>query len=262
MTYKTNRARKKRDRRFRRRSTRRRRRRGGNNGHAAAKIQALFRGRRTRGQADWKRKSVKIKAERQRKALHKRRRKHTAKKANRAPPSNQGDTYTWYHPMYKPVRTRKTFSGGRRRRKNHSGGMFGFFKKDKNKNKRRQEKEEREEVQMRKRADQELKLQTAALAEEDYLASENQARISNMEKIALMRAAEQTSWEYAMTTPEYQTFLYETWKVNSERDFTREELLLVSSLLRYDPAGYKAIYQSNFRAPRGWVRSGQTWVVK
>ena len=247
MTHKTNRARKKRGRRrFRRCSTRRRRRRGGNNGHAATKIQALFRGRRTRGQADWKRKSAKIKAERQRKALRKRRKKHTAKKANRAPPSNQGDTYTWYHPMYKPVRTKKTFTGGRRRRKNHSGGMFGFFKKDKNKNQRRQEKEEREEKLMTERVDQRFKLRLAAAAEKDYLASQNEEGLPTIEKIAKMRVAARTAWDYFMTTPKYKTFLYETWKVNwGERPFTGEEFLLVQSLKRYDPVGYIAINQQN-----------------
>ena len=157
--------------------------------------------------------------------------------------------------------TRRTFNGGRRkthrrkkrrrrrRRKKHGGGLFDFLKGSKTrkeKARRRKEKEEQEETQMRKRTDQEFKLHLAAAAEKDYEASKKQEGLPNIERMAKMRAAARTAWEYFMTTPKYKTFLLETWKVNwGERPFTGEEFLLLQSLKRYDPVGYVAINQQN-----------------
>ena len=104
-------------------------------------------------------------------------------------------------------------------------------------------------------AEQRFKLRLAAAAEQDYLASTKQEGIPNIERMAKMRTAARTAWEYFMTTANYQKFLYETWKVNwSGRPPTDEEWSLIRSLKRYDPAGYKAIQQESPPAQQGGRR--------
>ena len=140
----------------------------------------------------------------------------------------------------------------RRNRRRRGAGIFDFFQDTKKKKQTRKEKEEREERNMDARAEQRFKLRLAVAAEEDYLASQNQAGIPNIERMVKMRTAARTAWEHFMTTRNYQKFLYETkWKVNwSGIPPTAEEWSLIRSLKRYDPAGYRAVQQRNFPYPR------------
>ena len=171
--------------------------------------------------------------------------------------------------------TRRTFTGGRkrsrkkrnhrphrRRRRRHrrrGAGILDFFKDTPKKKQTRKEKEEREERNKDAIAEQRFKLRLAAAAEQDYLASTKQEGIPNIERMAKMRTASRTAWEYFMTTADYQKFLYETWKVNwGGVPPTEEEMQLIRSLKRYDPAGYRAVQQRTPPAQQGGKRRRKT----
>ena len=171
--------------------------------------------------------------------------------------------------------TRRTFTGGRRRsrkKRNHrshrrrrrrhrrrGAGILDFFKDTPKKKQTRKEKEEREERNKDAIAEQRSKLRLAAAAEQDYLASTKQEGIPNIERMAKMRTAARTAWEYFMTTADYQKFLYETWKVNwGGVPPTEEEMGLIRSLKRYDPAGYRAVQQRTPPAQQGGKRRRKT----
>lgn len=142
-------------------------------------------------------------------------------------------------------------SARRRRRHIRGAGILDFFKDTKKKKQTRKEKEEREERNKDAIAEQRFKLRLAAAAEKDYLASTKQEGIPNIERMTKMRTAARTAWEHFMSTDKYQTFLYETWKVNwGNVPPTAEEIMLLRSLKRYDPAGYRAVQQRTFIAPR------------
>ena len=127
------------------------------------------------------------------------------------------------------------------------------------KQKLRKEKEEREERNKDAIAEQRSKLRLAAAAEQDYLASTKQEGIPNIERMAKMRTAARTAWEYFMTTADYQKFLYETWKVNwGGVPPTEEEMGLIRSLKRYDPVGYRAVQQRTPPAQQGGKRRRNT----
>jgi len=171
--------------------------------------------------------------------------------------------------------SRRTFTGGRRRsrkkrnRRSHrrrrrrhrrrGAGIFDFFKDTPKKKQTRKEKEEREERNKDAIAEQRFKLRLAAAAEQDYVASSKQEGIPNIERMAKMRTASRTAWEYFMTTANYQKFLYETWKVNwGGVPPTEEEMQLIRSLKRYDPAGYRAVQQRTPPAQQGGKRRRKT----
>ena len=162
---------------------------------------------------------------------------------------------------------RRTFTGGRRRsrkkrnrrshrrRRRRGAGIFDFFKDTPKKKQKRKEKEEREERNKDAIAEQRFKLHLATAAEQDYLASTKQEGIPNIERMAKMRTASRTAWEYFMTTADYQKFLYETWKVNwGSVPPTEEEMGLIRSLKRYDPVGYRAVQQRTPPAQQGGRR--------
>ena len=164
--------------------------------------------------------------------------------------------------------TRRTFTGGRRRsrkkmndrshrrrRRRRGAGIFDFFKDTPKKKQKRKEKDEREERNKDAIAEQRFKLHLATAAEQDYLASTKQEGIPNIERMAKIRTASRTAWEYFMTTADYQKFLYETWKVNwGSVPPTEEEMGLISSLKRYDPVGYRAVQQRTPPAQQGGRR--------
>ena len=159
----------------------------------------------------------------------------------------------------KPKSAAKTGGGqGRRRRsrkkrnQRRGGGFFDFFRDPKKKKQTRKEKEARKKRNMDAMAEQRFKLRLAAAAEQDYLASTKQEGIPNIERMAKMRTAARTAWEHFMTTDNYKKFLYETWKVNwSGVPPTEEEMQLIRSLKRYDPAGYRAVQRRDPPAQHG-----------